>query len=691
MSRLHLTRNAPQQVQHYAETTRSVVEDIAAALEPLFSTERTGQVGRQWGRDLDRLFALWCEQGGLVPQKEARSAIKAVENPTRTSVRKVVRKDLGFTDDAADKAVDEYVIAVRAGTDQTKALRRLLQVLYAPHIRALCLQSAHVTLARAVLYRILEDQELATERISGKALASALKAAQDGLIGASDTPAITLLDDMRRETENFLPLLYGLRELDWWQIPTVQDNRQQELFHRHLGPVEVTLQSMLEALDGYDFSAVDRDVWKDVYQHHLPWEERQRLGSFYTPDALVDLALDVADWRAAGSGIDSKTIADISCGSGAFLVEALRRKRIAMEDRNDNRLTSDPEPEQLDELMSGIVGFDVHPFATFLASINLTFQVIDLYNSVRHRHPKYSLPLNIFTVDSLEDRGLHIRQAKLHDKLPEDIRIRHTEQEIERYRELRHRRFDVVVGNPPWGGILKGRLSPLFDPEKRKEYKDDFASATGKYDIYVLFIERSLSWLRNEGRYALVVPNTFRERDFGEGIREFLADHAPPDVIADFGPFGQLFFRAMNAPSVISGSVTDRVTEASVVFVGRQFKHLSPDRTERQLEVVGAAESALDDGNVATGVSIYREPGQELRMWRRAPWHLHPERALRRPLSQAGAVSAAELFEPKQGVTPGGEGVLDIFQMTADQTSAQGLDVLPTEVVNAAGGWPVAE
>jgi hypothetical protein len=681
MNRILLTRNDSAAVQHYAETTRKAVEGVASCLEPLFWAEREGRTGKAWGKTLERLFALWCEQSGIVTHERAAKAIRDTTPVTRPELRRTVKETLGFAGADVDGAVEDFVADVRAGASKPKSERALLRVLYREPVRALCLESAHVTLARAVLYRILEDQHLAQIRISSDALRTALAAATGRLIGASTTPAVTLLDDMRRDSEDFLPLLYGLRELDWWQVPTVRPSGHEQLFHQQLEPVEVALQNTLRLLDGYDFTAVDRDVWRDVYEHHLTPTDRQRLGSFYTPDSLVDLALDLAGWRSDGArAIHEETIADIACGSGAFLVQALRRRREAMEASTANRLGPDPEPAQLDQLMQGIVGFDIHPFATFLASMNLVFQVIDLYSSVRRRHPDYSLPLNIFTADSLEDRGLRVGQLALRAEIPDDIRIRHTEQEIARYRELRARRFDVVVGNPPWGGVLKGKLSPLFDPERRREYRDGsaFTSATGKYDIYVLFIERAVGWLRDGGRYGLVVPNTFRDKDFGSGIRAFLVAHALPDRIIDFGPFGNLFFRAMNTPSVIAGTrhakASQMVAPVQIVRVERRsYAAPAGDAGARQQEVVDAAQAALA-GVAPTGVTSFVETAAEVRSWGSHHWPLHPERALRTPLELAGDYSCGEIFEPKQGVTPGGDGVLQILQMVPDRARSLSLE-----------------
>jgi N-6 DNA Methylase len=666
MTRLVLARRAPQHIQHYAEQTRRVVDDFAAQLQVLFEDERAGRMSPSWARTLDRLFALWCEQSGVVPPRTARTVLQQVDPYSLADVLKAVRTDLGFSSDDITQACEEYVARARAGRDRGRLLRRLEQRLYRPQIRSLCVQSAHVTLARAVLYRVLEDRGIAQRRISGPPLAAALDASAQGLVGAPSV--FSSLEEMRAGSEDFLPSLYQRRELDWWLIDFPRGGNRQALFDERMGAVEVELARMLQVLDGYDFHEVDQDVWRDVYEHHLPWEERQRLGSFYTPDAIVRTVLDLVGWVETDNAIADATIADIACGSGAFLVEALRRRRSALE--RARRLPRDPTPEQLDHLVSGLAGLDVHPFATFLASVNLLFQVIDLYESVRRRHRRYSLALNVFTVDSLEDAGVHPRQAALQHQIPEDIRIRHTEAEIARYQELRTQRFDTVVGNPPWGGVLKGRLSPLNDPEKRREYAGRYNSATGKYDIFVLFVERSVRWLRPAGRYGFVIPSAYRDRAFGHGLRQLLADEALPTAIVDLLPFGNLLFHAMNTPTLLAGTRAESGGDVAVVSVGRDFAFLAPpaERERRHGELASAVTAALA-GRPGPDVTAYTEPSQVLQTWGRRPWLVDPNRALRAAVESAGETSIGQLFEPRQGVTPGGEGVLDVLQLFPDRAA----------------------
>lgn len=675
--RLTLTKLEPHVIEQYGVQTREAVDSLAGALDELFRAQRAGRIGRTWLRKLEPLFELWCEQSGVVTPSTAQRKLDDEAPDTVEELARILKTDLGFPAASVQDRADEFIAAMRGGTDRAHATERLLDSLYEHHIRSLCLQSAHVTLARAVFFRVLEDTGLAQERLSGKTLRDALDAAQARRVGSSATPAFGLLREMRERSEDFMPLLYELRELDWWLTEPPLTERQQEQLDRLMAPVELELQRMLELLDGYDFSNVDRDVWKDVYQHHLPWEERQRLGGFYTPDALVELTLDLAGWRADDDTIADSSIVDISCGSGTFLVEALRRRREALE--RLGKLGADPRPDELDALLDGIVGLDIHPFATFLASTNLVFQVIDLYESVRRRHPRYRLQLDVFTVDSLEEHGVHARQARLRAQLPEDIRIHHTEQEIERYREIIGRRFEFAVGNPPWGGVLKGKLSPLFDPDKRESYREGrrYETATDKFDIYTLFIERSLQWLRDEGRYALVTPNTFRDKDFGAGIRAYLAAHAPPETIVDLGPYGQTMFKAMNTPGVTAGSKPRAADQLLVVAVRKGFPFVAQarEREARQRELIQAAADGLATEPPSDSIiERFSEPIDEVESWGSAPWRLHPLRHHRPTLEGAGDESIGALFEPLQGVTPGGEGALEIFQMPPDVATHEGLE-----------------
>jgi len=79
-----------------------------------------------------------------------------------------------------------------------------------------------------------------------------------------------------------LPLVFQLNDLDWWLVPpdkaaTLAD-KDKAAVAACLQDIDLAVIQMLRTLDGFHFSQVDADVWRNVYQDYLPGEERQRLG-----------------------------------------------------------------------------------------------------------------------------------------------------------------------------------------------------------------------------------------------------------------------------------------------------------------------------------------------------------------------------------------------------------------------------
>src|SRR5690606_30682082 len=66
--------------------------------------------------------------------------------------------------------------------------------------------------------------------------------------------------------------------------------------------------------------------------------------------------------------------------------------------------------------------------------------------------------------------------------------------------------FDAVVGNPPYQRIQGIRSN---QPDEADYWESVFVSATGKYDIYVLFVEQDVSLLDRHGIVGLILPHKF--------------------------------------------------------------------------------------------------------------------------------------------------------------------------------------
>ena len=60
--------------------------------------------------------------------------------------------------------------------------------------------------------------------------------------------------------------------------------------------------------------------------------------------------------------------------------------------------------------------------------------------------------------------------------------------------------FDVVIGNPPYVGIQG------IEWDDRRYYETQFKTASGRFDLYTLFIEKAMSLKKIKGAFAFIIP-----------------------------------------------------------------------------------------------------------------------------------------------------------------------------------------
>jgi hypothetical protein len=73
--------------------------------------------------------------------------------------------------------------------------------------------------------------------------------------------------------------------------------------------------------------------------------------------------------------------------------------------------------------------------------------------------------------------------------------------------------FDVVIGNPPY--VRSG----ILDKMQRNYFSENYVSATGQFDIYVLFVEKGINLLKQNGYFGFIMSNKFFMSHYGIGIR----------------------------------------------------------------------------------------------------------------------------------------------------------------------------
>ncbi|MDI9444153.1 MAG: N-6 DNA methylase [Planctomycetota bacterium] len=331
--------------------------------------------------------------------------------------------------------------------------------------------------------------------------------------------------------------------------------------------------------------AAGADLFGGLYQALLPKQVRHGLGEHYTPAWLADHVLD----RVGFDGRSAGRILDPTCGSGIFLLRAIRRLR-------DCARRAGGSPLDL------ITGFDVNPLAVLTTKANCLLAVRD---RIAAGDGPAAAP--VFCRD--------VVQGAQPNRLSGSLPLCRSEPSADSCR------FDYVVGNPPW---LCWDLLASDDRRKTKRLWEEYGlfslsgSAArhggGKKDLAMLVLYASADqFLREGGRLGMVVTQTlFQTRGAGDGFRRFRlgADGAPlavlrVDDMVDIRPFAT----AANWTATIALE-KGRATRYPVPYV----RWTRPEAAER-----GDARPA---GNRFHKQRLAAEPIDPAR--RQSPWFVRP-------------------------------------------------------------------
>jgi len=141
--------------------------------------------------------------------------------------------------------------------------------------------------------------------------------------------------------------------------------------------------------------------------------------------------------------------------------------------------------------------------------------------------------------------------------------------------------FDVVIGNPPYLRVQGLRES--F--EKESEYfETKFESATGRFDIYILFIEKACSLIADRGLASMILPHKFLVGSLGEGVRSFLAKQRAVKSLIHFGA-EMVFDDASTYTCILTLSKKNEVIE---------FAEIKPDQLFEPFVTTGVQYAGLD-------------------------------------------------------------------------------------------------
>jgi len=262
--------------------------------------------------------------------------------------------------------------------------------------------------------------------------------------------------------------------------------------------------------------------------------KRKKEGVYYTPEYITKYIVENTVGRWLEENPDKMLnvkILDPACGSGAFLNQAhsflTRQYRI----HNDEAMTAGKGKAALFEyhseaeiLTNNLFGVDLNE-----ESVEITKLSLWLKTATKNEQLK-NLDGNIKCGNSLID-DLAVAGDKAFNW-------------NEQFKEIMDAGgFDVVIGNPPY----------IFAREKISEqdkeyYQKAYASSEYQVNTFILFIERALRLINNNGFLGMIVPNTLLMMSSISRLRELiLKTGSVKDVVMLFG----FSFEGVNVETVI--------------------------------------------------------------------------------------------------------------------------------------------
>jgi len=274
----------------------------------------------------------------------------------------------------------------------------------------------------------------------------------------------------------------------------------------------------------YDFSYIPIETLSVVYEQflHAPSGATQsrgkQAGAYYTPIPVVNFMLaEMEDRKALQRGT---RVLDPSCGSGAFLVQCYRR----LVEKEFPFPKARPRPVELRDLLQrSIFGIDREGDACSVAELSLILTLLDYCN------PPDLENGTSFKLPSL--RSENIFTANFFQKEPECFGL------------LGRRKFDWVVGNPPWKGLNPRRLAEDDKPVWEWMTRDD-ASETpvGDNEVAQAFAWEIKRYVADDGLIGVLMPAMALFAEPSKRFRERFFTTFAVTTIANFSNLTEVLF-----------------------------------------------------------------------------------------------------------------------------------------------------
>ncbi|MBU2496378.1 MAG: N-6 DNA methylase, partial [Candidatus Omnitrophica bacterium] len=330
-------------------------------------------------------------------------------------------------------------------------------------------------------------------------------------------------------------------------------------------PLKEIFKNLYYPESPYEFSVLSADILGQVYErflgkvirltagHQAKIEEKPEVrkagGVYYTPVYIVDYIVKntigkLVEGKKPGprGGVSHLKILDPACGSGSFLIGAYqflldwhrdeyindgpenwskgKTPRVYQSQKGEWRLTTD---ERKRILLNNIYGVDIDHQAVEVTKLSLLLKVLEGEDeqSIGNQMLLFQervlpdLSNNIKCGNSLIGPDFYSHQQMSLLDGEEIYRVNVFDWNAEFSEIMKDGGFDAVIGNPPY--VRQEGLS-YFKPYFEKR----FSVYNGVADLYVYFIEKGVSLLRQGGFFSYIVANKWFRANYGKPQRQWM-------------------------------------------------------------------------------------------------------------------------------------------------------------------------
>jgi uncharacterized protein YegP (UPF0339 family) len=277
------------------------------------------------------------------------------------------------------------------------------------------------------------------------------------------------------------------------------------------------------SLFDFEFDIMPIEFIGHIYQASQQ-DKKKEEGIVYTPENLVGLLID----KVIGNAKNGKVL-DPACGSGVFLVLALRR--LIQNQKENPKSIEERLNKRINILSENIFGIEKSKIAWRITIFSL---YLELFNEISSKEIKYLIIDKIKKLKNAVDIP-PLFQIDMSKNILEGNSVDTKELKFE------GKSFDFILGNPPWRKLENG--------DDEDEYWKKKKDIVGSKQLSQLFILKLSDWQHDATRFGFVVNNSNFYNENSQKFRNYFFGKYKIEEYYDLSNIKDILFKNASEPA----------------------------------------------------------------------------------------------------------------------------------------------